>query len=336
MGPKEASRKTGRPDYSVPMKIAILGTGVLATVYGVILTRGGHEVVLLGRPQAVRRLATAPARLTGVLDVIQGLQARTVPDWLQHDGSAELLLVCTKAIATREQLAPLRNARLGAAASFQNGVLKDRFLSEILEPDRIITAETMLSAAMTGEGAVVVVTRGAALLSGPADPVPFARALDSAGLPVDVSNDPTALLWSKASIVAAGFGVGCLSRQPAQGIFASPLLAGLFLDLVGEIGAVAAALGIPLGDYPGLPAGTFLAQSRRDNLHLLQELGRRLQAAPAPQRVSMLQDLEAGRPLEVEEVLGGMVAEADRVGVKTPALHFCYRLLSGLEELRSR
>lgn len=318
------------------MKIAILGTGILAMVYGVMLTRGGHDVVLLGRPQAVQRLAASPARLTGALEATQTLRAETVPHWLQHDGRADLLLVCTKAIATPEQLAPLRAAELAAAASFQNGILKDHFLAQVVGSDRVITAETMLSAAMTGEGAVVVVAKGAALLSGPADPEPFARALESAGLPVHVSDDPSALLWSKAAIVAAGFGVGCLSRQPAQVIFVSPLLAGLFLDLVEEIGAVAASLGVRLRDYPGLPAGTFLTSPRRGNLGLLQELGRRLQTAPAPQRVSMLQDVEAGKPLEVEEVLGGMVAEADQAGVQTPALHFCYRLLSGLEELGNR
>ncbi|NLT35959.1 MAG: hypothetical protein GXX83_08675 [Gaiellales bacterium] len=317
------------------MKIAILGTGVLATVYGAMLARAGHEVVLLGRPAAVRRVAASPARLTGALDVTQQLQAETVPHWVRRNGSADLLLVCTKAITTEEQLAPLRGARLGGAASFQNGVLKDGYLAQVVGVDRVITAETMLSAALTGEG-VVVVTKGAALLSGPADPVPFARALQSAGLPVDISDDPASLVWSKASIVAAGFGVSCLSRQPAQGIFPSPLLAGLFLDLVEEVGGVAAALGVQLRDYPALPAGTFMAQSREDNLSLLRDLGRQLQSAPAPQRVSMLQDLEAGRPLEVEEVLGGMTAQAERAGVSTPTLHFCYRLLSGLEELRSK
>lgn len=346
------------------MDFAILGTGILAMVYGALLSRDGHQVVLLGRPESAQRIASAPCRLAGVFDITEQLRATTVEDWLAGNGRADLLLVCTKAIETERQLAPFREAarrsgtgrggtgrdetrgggtqpggtgpgRIAAVASFQNGILKDRFLADVFGAERVVTAETMLSAAMRSDEAIMVVTKGAALLAGPADPAPFVDAFNAAGLPAEVAADPAALVWSKAAIVGAGFGTACLSRQPMQHLFTDPRLAGLFLDIVAEIAQLATAQGSGLADFAGLPARTYVTQSREQNLRLLHKMGAALAGAPAPLRVSMLQDLLAGKPMEVEEVLGGLVAEAEKWGVAAPELTLCYRVISALEAIRA-
>ena len=52
-----------------------------------------------------------------------------------------------------------------------------------------------------------------------------------------------------------------------------------------------------------------------------EEIPARMQARAAEvgrHRTSMLQDLEAGRPLEIEALLGAVVELAEWVGVETP------------------
>ena len=49
--------------------------------------------------------------------------------------------------------------------------------------------------------------------------------------------------------------------------------------------------------------------------------------------MSALQDLEAGRPLEVHETLGYAVREASRLGLGAPALGLCYDIAAGLDLL---
>ena len=49
--------------------------------------------------------------------------------------------------------------------------------------------------------------------------------------------------------------------------------------------------------------------------------------------MSALQDLEAGRALEVHETLGYAVNEARRLGVPAPTLALCYDIAAGLNDL---
>ena len=45
---------------------------------------------------------------------------------------------------------------------------------------------------------------------------------------------------------------------------------------------------------------------------------------------SMTQDLLAGRPMEIEEVFGDVVAKAERLGVEVPRITLVSDLLRGL------
>jgi 2-dehydropantoate 2-reductase len=56
-------------------------------------------------------------------------------------------------------------------------------------------------------------------------------------------------------------------------------------------------------------------------------------AASGGHRTSMLQDLEAGRPLEVEALVGAVVELADGAGVGVPSLRTVYGLTKLLDEV---
>jgi 2-dehydropantoate 2-reductase len=55
-------------------------------------------------------------------------------------------------------------------------------------------------------------------------------------------------------------------------------------------------------------------------------------AATGAHKTSMLQDLESGRPLEVDALLGAVVELADGAGVPVPSLRVVYRLTKLLDE----
>ena len=57
-------------------------------------------------------------------------------------------------------------------------------------------------------------------------------------------------------------------------------------------------------------------------------------AATGAHKTSMLQDLEAGRPLEVDALLGAVVELADGAGVPVPSLRAVYGLTKLLDEGR--
>ena len=53
-------------------------------------------------------------------------------------------------------------------------------------------------------------------------------------------------------------------------------------------------------------------------------------------KTSMLQDLEAGRPMELEAVVGAVVELADRLGVPAPCTRAVYACAKMLDEHRAR
>jgi ketopantoate reductase len=54
-------------------------------------------------------------------------------------------------------------------------------------------------------------------------------------------------------------------------------------------------------------------------------------ASQAPlHKISTLQDVERGKRLEVEEALGYAVRQGAALGIPTPTLEVCYKLIAGI------
>lgn len=337
------------------MRIAILGTGALATVYGVYLHGAGHEVTVIGRRDSLAQVRNHGLRLHDldgreITARVEVLDLRELAGGAVPAASAfDYLMVCTKAIDTAGQLSQIRGLAPAAVLSIQNGVLKDDVLRAAFPSSRLIGAATLVSATRNADGSATLVNRSTTLLVSGDPPcrnalpvagdshagwaAALATALQQAGLPAQLVPDRLTLLWSKAAYTAAGFGASILTRLDVGRILSAPTLRGLFLDLVREGAATATAQGMRPDDYPGLPARSLAELPRDEALALLAAMGERLSGASVPLRVSMLQDLDAGRPTEAEEVLAPLIEIAHGAGLAVPLLECAYRVVSGIEEI---
>lgn len=127
------------------------------------------------------------------------------------------------------------------------------------------------------------------------------------GLPgVAATADIRTAVWSKIVINLAGSAIGVLTLSTAGEIVADPDLLALYKQLLAEGGAVAGGLGVVAAP----------------------ELSERLKSmASSTHKASMLQDLEAGRPLEIEAQLGAVQELARLTGTVTPTLDALLPLL---------
>lgn len=319
------------------MRIAILGTGALATVYGVYLHHAGHDVTVIGRGASLNGVRAHGLRLreTDGGEADAGVTALDAQEAAAADLAPDFLLVCTKAIDTAGQLRPLAPITPGAVLSIQNGLQKDEFLREVFPDSDLVGAATLISATRRPDGSAVLVNRSTTLLAPDHNPTAarLAAALEAAGLPASLVADRETLLWSKASYVSAGFGVSILTRLDIGSVLSTPPLRELFLDLFRESSQVAAARGLRLDDHPGLPARSLAEFPRDEALALLANMGSRIVSASLPLRVSMLQDLDAGRPTEAREVLGPLTDAARAAHLSVPLLETAYRVVSGLDAI---
>ncbi|MGH8253862.1 MAG: ketopantoate reductase family protein, partial [Steroidobacteraceae bacterium] len=101
-----------------------------------------------------------------------------------------------------------------------------------------------------------------------------------------------------------------------------------------EVGALAKASGVNLSDQSMLPVASLCAASETEAAAAIMALGERMRTNAPQHRMSTLQDLQAGRPLEVEETLGFAVRKAAQRSLPLPLLASSYALARAIDRIR--
>jgi 2-dehydropantoate 2-reductase len=285
-------------------RIGILGAGALGTLLTAVLSRS-HTAV------AVWLLARSPRPARVRVEGEDGWEA-TVRVITEPSEPLDLLVVLVKSFATRDALQWARGA-IGPETlllTLQNGVGNAEVLAEVAGPERVLAGTTAIGARLLAPGRVQVGGIGETAIApwvGVADgTVPAQRALadvvglfQQAGLPCRAAPAAAPLLWAKLAVNAAINPLTAILRVPNGELLRRPEARAMLEEAAAEVGAVAAAAGIQLGVDPVLRALQVAEQT-------------------AANRSSMLQDVEAGRPTEIEAITGAVVERAERFGVPVP------------------
>jgi 2-dehydropantoate 2-reductase len=128
--------------------------------------------------------------------------------------------------------------------------------------------------------------------------------LDQAGLKPDITGNVRRSIWYKLWGNATINPVSALVRTTCDKILADPECRAWMLEGMAELAAIGAAVGCPIGE------------SGEDRMAVTARLG--------AFKTSMLQDVEAGRPIELEALLGAPREVAQARGISTPALDRLY------------
>jgi ketopantoate reductase len=103
--------------------------------------------------------------------------------------------------------------------------------------------------------------------------------------------------------------------------------------LVREMGRLAAALGIALVDRAILPTASLCVGSEADAVALITRAGAQYRANAPWHRMSSLQDVDAGRPLEVNETLGYALDKARALDLDLPLLAGFRHLIAAIDRV---
>lgn len=320
------------------MNIVILGAGGLGSVYGGYLARGGQGVTLIARPAHVEAIQRHGLHISGYEEftILVGPHLQATAD-AATVREADLLLVTVKTRDTETALADVLHLRPAMVASLQNGVLKDEQLSEAFGAQAVMGAACILGATLLGPGHAACTLFGMTWF-GELDDRRTERlervvaAFREAGLKVEAPASIRSAEWSKLCQILPAATLSALSRLEYHKVCQSPDLAYLFVKLTHECAAVAAAHGVSLGDYEGFNVKALAEVPFEEAVAMIQERGRRLEARGMTEvRISMLQDVLAGRRTEIEAIAGDVVRRAQRLGIAVPAAEFAYHAIRGIE-----
>lgn len=319
------------------MKICIIGAGAIGGAIAVYLARAGHDV------SVVARGAHLAAIRTHGLALVKGDERMTAPIAAAEDpgafGAQDAVFITLKAhdiAAMLPRLAPLIGPETVVVPAI-NGLpwwyfhrAGGRFdgsaidcidpggaMLRVLDSGRIIGCVVILAADMPEPGVVRQTSPAASFTLGEPDggsharTAALARVMTEAGMKIEVVADIRSAIWMKLLGNLCFNPVGALARARIDQIFERPGLVDLIRTLMAEAMAVGAAYGI---EFP-------ITVEQR--LAVARKLG--------AFKSSMLQDVERGRPIEVEAILGAAVELARRVGIATPAIDAVYGLAGGLD-----
>jgi 2-dehydropantoate 2-reductase len=318
-------------------QFVILGAGAMGSIVGAHLAQAGHSVLMLARGQRARQLREHGIRITGLSRFVQSVEVLSDPSQLS---SAGVLIVATKTYGTEAALQALRHAHIGVALSMQNGLMKDEQLAEVFGAQCVLGALADTSGELLSSGEVLF-TRNANLSIGELDGTDServrttSRIIDASGVRSSVVNNIVSLEWCKFAAWTGMMALSVTTRAPSWKYLVDADAALVLARLVREVGTLATAAGVPLSDHSTLPVASLCTETEAQAVQRLQSIGEHMRLHAPEHRMSTLQDLLAGRPLETDETLGYAVRKATALGVRVPLLDAVYHLISGIGHARS-
>ena len=254
--------------------------------------------------------------------------------------AADTLIVAMKTPGTEAALERLRHVRLGAALSIQNGVLKNELLAAAFGADRVLGALADTSGELLPSGEVLFTRNVNLPLGEPAGGLSeralrIAGMIDQAGVRATAVADITSLEWSKFTVWLGLMSMAATMRSVSWRYLMDADCAHLLVRLVREVAMVANAQGIALAEAAAAhPLRTMLEPPEHDANAAVRKAGEQMRSRAPDHRMSSLQDLEAGRPLEVEETFGYAVRKARELGLSLPLLEAFQHLVAGIDRTR--
>lgn len=297
------------------MRIAILGAGGIGGYYGGLLARSNHSVHLLARGEnlAVLRERGLEVRTPEGLFVIPVEASDDVRqfgpiDWaivaVKSYSLAEIGPVAKSLAQNGALILPLLNGVDVAERLVECGIRKESVLGGLttISAERIRPGvfarhgtfqQVVLGEFREGEGTHTNTARSARVQE-------IAQAFGQAGVETRISGDIRLDLWRKFAFIASVAAACGLSRSAIGPLRQTPLGRLLLERAIREVIAVGRARGIALADDE---ASRILAFC--DSL-------------PETNKPSLLRDLEAARPTEIEDLSGAVLRMGRLAGIETP------------------
>src|SRR5262245_46040353 len=317
------------------MKFAIVGAGAIGAFLGAMLARAGQDVTLIARGPHLRAMQEHGVRVRGEIGAFQ-VDAKATDD-PKSIGEVDALILTLKAHSVAA-IAPTLRPLLGPRTSIvtaQNGfpwwyfyrhggdwegtrvesIDPGGVISQHLDPARVIGCVVYPSAEIVEPG-VVLHLEGTRFAIGEPDGSKsersrlLAESLINSGLRCPIRTNIRHDMWVKLMGNVAYNPVSALTRATLIEIVQCPETRSLAAAIMKEAESVARKLGVEIG------------VTITQRLEGAEKVGHH--------KTSMLQDIEAGKPTELEAIVGAVIELGDKLGVEltnTKSVYACVKLL---------
>lgn len=325
-----------RSEAARPVRVLVVGAGPIGTYIAARLQAAGNEVALHGKGAGFERLARHGAvrlRPRDDASLARDFELNCLGEPPAAEGW-DVLVLAVKAHALAGAAAQFSaHARTATTVLPQNGLPWWLFLGtpgaplrmRALDPDGTIeealplerSVGCVVSKGLNFEGGTLMESRVASdrftvgdVVAGSGCARTAAALLQRAHFPAVLSDDIRAEKWRKLLVNVAFNPLGAIAHLGFGEVLDVPQGARLARQLMHEAMAVARACGAPTD----IDEAAAFARARSSRHH----------------KTSMLQDVEAGRPMEIDAIVGALLELAQHHRVEVPTLcsiDACLRLI---------
>jgi len=300
------------------MRIAVMGSGAVGGYFGARLAASGQEVSFIARGrhlEAMRKDGLKVKSINGDLHI-----RSLFTDEPGAIGPVDVILLCVKSYDTEAamaQLAPMVGERT-MILSLQNGVDNPDKIAARWGKERTLAGVVYLGALVSGPGTIEH-SAGGRIVLGRLDgqssegATRVERIFSDAKVPCAVNSKIRTVMWTKLVWNAPFCALSCLARATVKEIIESDSLRKLAADCMEEVREAARSTGIELA--ASIVEETFNFSGGLGNF-----------------KPSMLQDLEAGKPLEYEALNGVVVDALRQADKKAPVNEIFYATLKFFDD----
>jgi len=300
------------------MRFAIVGSGAVGGYYGAKLARAGHDVTFIARGAHLAAIRARGLSIKSPLgDFVVKAKAEDDPAKVPP---VDVAIFAVKAYSNRDAL-PILKAVVrdrGVALTLQNGVESvDEVASSVGAP-RVLGGSTYVATALSAPGLIeqtgthrrVVFGEVSGDTSRVSDRVKqIGDAFSGADIVCEPVADARVPIWEKFCYLAPFAAFTGAARVPIGPLWADAAGRGLMTAGFREVEAVARAGGVALPQ------------------DVVDRILTYVDSIPPPTRSSLLIDLQQGKPIEVEALVGAVVRRGAKAGVATPIMAALYAVL---------
>ena len=297
------------------MRIAIMGAGGIGGCYGGLLAKAGFDVTLIARGAHLEAITEKGLRLVqpeGEFTV--DVAATGNPSLV---GTVDLVIFSVKAHQNLTAV-PLIKPLIGGETTvrtIQNGVESADEIGQEYGAERVLPGSAYVISNVVSPGMVKQQSQIPRVAFGESNGERSQRAIAvqdaflKANIMAELSDDISRVLWSKLLYNSPANGMASAARLSPRDLIEYPEGSSMFKLAIQEVADVGTASGVPLG---------------KDDVQGAMDL---IAARPMGARGSMQADLESGRPLELDAIVGSVGRIGRKLNVPTPIFDILYTLL---------
>ncbi|MDD5465328.1 MAG: 2-dehydropantoate 2-reductase [Candidatus Omnitrophica bacterium] len=301
------------------MKIVVVGSGAMGSLFAAFLTKSKEEIWLLDKnKENAAKINASGISVEGVSGSWQAKVKTTAG--IEDIGKADLALICVKAFNTKsavEQIKPIlgQNTKI---LTLQNGIGNVEIISEIAGEDKVIAGVTSQGVTLIETGKIRHAGNGETIIGSidgktPVELRQIREIFNKVGLETKMSRDIKSLIWSKLIINVGINALAAVTRLPNGRLTEYEGTKRILRDAVTEAARIVKRKRVKLVFDDPLAKVEAVCEGTSDNLS------------------SMLQDVLRKKRTEIDFINGVIVRLGQEMGISVPTNKLLLDLVKTIE-----